>query len=376
MHLVTVTEPITGVNRLAVGSYLADNANAGELLARHPESVRIELAPNPAPISALDFTPGGKPKRILVIRAGGFSDLLFLTPVFRHLKADEPSLHIAVACFPEFSAVLEHNPDVAQIVQYPVPLSILETFDAVVPLENTVDTDHEHHTTDRYFLEFGIAAPIVPASDKACRYHLTDKERAGALSFFPTKLDEKGDAIPRLGVQVAASSMCRTYPHDQLAAACQMLHERGWEIFFFGPPKSIAIDERAGLVNLTLRSLNFRQSAAILTTCDVVLAPDSALAQLAGALDLPCVALYGPTPWRLRSAYHPKTIALQGTGPCAPCFHTGRTHYPENGPCAKSGRCDVLASIKPGRLAAKVDALYRASLYLAEHDGRDSTGEG
>lgn len=366
MHVLTVTEPLSrGAYQLPVGSYLADNINAGELLARYPSTITANQAPNPAPLAARSTVTG---LRLLVIRAGGFGDLLFLTPVFRALKERDPSVHIAVACFSDYAPTLANNPDVAEIVAYPVPLASVEQYDAVVMLENTVEDERNEHATDRYFREFGIDPQDVPDEAKRCSYHLTEKERAGALSMFPTKLDDKGRAVPRLGVQAVASSMCRTYPHDQLAEVCQMLHLKGWEIFFFGEPRTLQIQERERITNLSLRALDFRQSAAVLSTCDVVLAPDSSLAHLAGALDLPCIALYGPFPWKLRTAYHPKTIAIQGTGPCAPCFHhvRGRQHWPEGGPCVKSGRCDVLASIAPGRVAMKISALYKASLHIAE----------
>lgn len=371
MHLVSVTSPLAvGTYKLPVGNYLADNVNAGEILARHPFSSEVQPAANPAPISACDLDPK-KPQRILIIRPGGFGDLLFLTPVLRALKRDYPLLHIALACFPDFAGVFANNPDVAEIVAYPVPLALVETFNAIVPLENTIESEKDLHAVDRLFREFGIHPDLIHDDAKACIYELTDKERAGALSTFPTKLDDKGNAKPRLGVQAVASAMCRTYPHDLLAHACEMLHRKGWEIYFFGEPKSLAIQERDGILNLSSRALTFRQSAAVLSTCDVVLAPDSALAHLAGALGLPCVALYGPFPWEMRTSYHPKTLALTGDPlACAPCFHhpAGRRHFPSNGPCAKSGKCDVLASIKPGRIAAKIDALYKASVQIAQEE--------
>jgi ADP-heptose:LPS heptosyltransferase len=374
MHVITTTEPLKrGAYNLAPGSYLADNVNAGELMMRNPSTISAQLAPNPRPIEDMltlaratnhgsNYAP-----RILVIRVGGFGDLLFLTPIFRHIKTLIPGSHIAVSCYAGFAEILAHNPDIAEIIPYPIPLATIETFDAVVPLENTVENEHDEHAVDRYFREFGFDPATIPAESKRCIYHMTDSERTGALSAFPTRLDDKGTAIPRLGVQAVASAMCRTYPHDQLAETCQALHARGWEIFFFGEPRTLQIAERDRVTNLTLRGLTFRQSAAVLATCDVVLAPDSALTHIAGALDLPCVALYGPFPWKLRTAYHPKTIALAGKGPCAPCFHhvSGRQHFPSDGPCAKSGRCEVLASIDSNRVASKISALYKASLHIA-----------
>ena len=79
MHLVTVTEPLKGNVPLPVGAYLADNVNAGQLLANNRTSVQVQHVSNPAPLSALTLDPA-KAHRLLVIRPGGFGDLLFLTP--------------------------------------------------------------------------------------------------------------------------------------------------------------------------------------------------------------------------------------------------------------------------------------------------------
>ena len=372
MHIITLHEPITrGPYSLPAGSYLVDNINAGEFLTRHPTTIEVQAVSNPKPIATFTPRPDGAPPRFLFIRPGGFGDLLFLAPVIRRLKLIHPSAHIAVACFDHFASIFTHNPDVAEIAPYPIPFSLIDSFDAIIPLENTLETETHLHAVDRFLLETCILPNSVDEAEKRCIYHLTPTERDGALSAFPTKLDATGQTIPRLGVQVVASAMCRSYSHDLLEQVCEMLHRRGWEIFFFGPPMALKIEERDRIVNLSLRGLNFRQSAAVLSTCDVVLAPDSALAHIAGALDLPCVALYGPFPWKLRTAYHPKTIALQGNEhTCAPCFHhpnAGRSHFPEHGPCARTGRCEVLASIKPGRIAAKIDALYKASVHISEH---------
>jgi hypothetical protein len=50
----------------------------------------------------------------------------------------------------------------------------------------------------------------------------------------------------------------------------------------------------------------------------------------------------------------------------------GRGHFPQHGPCAKTGRCEVLAAIKPDRVASKISAMYKAAVHIAEHrhDGK------
>jgi ADP-heptose:LPS heptosyltransferase len=109
------------------------------------------------------------------------------------------------------------------------------------------------------------------------------------------------------------------------------------------------------VLNVAAQAKTFAQSAGVLAQCDVVLAPDSAIAHLAGALKLPTVALYGSFPWQARTAYAPTIRALQVSMACAPCYWHGRgSAFPSHGPCARTGRCEVLAQIEPQRVVREV----------------------
>jgi ADP-heptose:LPS heptosyltransferase len=109
--------------------------------------------------------------------------------------------------------------------------------------------------------------------------------------------------------------------------------------------------------------LTFRQSAAILETCKACISPDSAMVHLASALDIPCVALYGPFPSHLRTTSE-KTFAFNGKAPCAPCFfhaeHMGQ--FPPGMPCEKIQRCVALESISVDRIVQKAWSLATIGL--------------
>jgi ADP-heptose:LPS heptosyltransferase len=142
--------------------------------------------------------------------------------------------------------------------------------------------------------------------------------------------------------------------------------ERGWELFFFGGPNEVdlpmIIEQHSQVTNLTKRqpAPSFSESAAILTTCDVVLAPDSSLCHLAGALDIPTVALFGPFPWQTRTKYSPKTRALQGNARCSPCFHHARLgeEWPVGGPCRETGNCVAMLDVQPERVIREITKQY------------------
>ena len=65
----------------------------------------------------------------------------------------------------------------------------------------------------------------------------------------------------------------------------------------------------------------------------MLVTPDSAFFHLAGALDLPCVGIFGPTDGRVRGQDYPRARVLDArrTLRCVPCWRNETT------PCALTG---------------------------------------
>jgi ADP-heptose:LPS heptosyltransferase len=331
--------------------YLLEDVNAGELLAR--ELVDVERTSGTRPLNpAADHND----KRILIVRPGGFGDLLFLTPSLREIKRRWPRAHVDVACWSRYAEVFGYNPDVDLAGSYPVPLDTWFNYDATIWLENALERGDDSRTLHAVDL-FAQRLNLGDLPDKRLRYIIAPAELDAARAQYP-RTEKK-----RIAMQVYASARCRTYPEALSQHVCQSIILQGHELFLFGDHGSIRGQTGPGLVNLTQlpQPPSFRESAAILATCDALIAPDSALTHLAGALEIPTLALYGPFPWQLRTAYAPSIHAMAGHGDCEPCFHHARggQHWPAHGPCNRSRQCDVLATITPGRILAKLEKLLR-----------------
>jgi ADP-heptose:LPS heptosyltransferase len=141
------------------------------------------------------------------------------------------------------------------------------------------------------------------------------------------------------------------------------LHGRNWDVVLLGTPDSLKFKGNPvpGIHNCTTDKLTFRQSAAVLSTANVFLGPDSSLIHVAGALGTPALGLFSVVPWQLRTKYCPTTFVIQAEQGCdiAPCFHAPRTPsgFPSYGPCAKTGRCEALGSIEPEQIVAKLESM-------------------
>lgn len=355
MHLLTLKTRVDLGPKDSVepGDYLVEDVNGAQLivLAGGGDMREVEW-----PIFPADFTPSS----VLFIRAGGFGDLVLMTPVLREHKARFPNCKIGVATMPHYAPVLENLPFIDEIVAYPVPVAVADQYEKWIPFENSIEQNpraKEVHMTEL----FGEIAGVNSITDLKPAYTVRIHEGVTALARHPRKA-----GLRRVCIQVGASAVCRTYPHPLLGQAVGTLLRRGWEVFLLGSPGEATLPDKKheNLHNLTADGISFRESCAVLNTSDAFIGCDSALLHVAGALGVPAVGLYGPFPWKLRTAHCPTTVALTGAGfACAPCFHHMNTarqnHFPPQCPTAKDRHCGVLAAIKPERIVAKVEEIGR-----------------
>jgi ADP-heptose:LPS heptosyltransferase len=213
--------------------------------------------------------------------------------------------------------------------------------------------EKEMHITDLFAYRLGLEGDF----DKKPDYALSPFEKAWAAMKYPRI--KKG----RIGLQFRASDLLRTYYAPSFTQVVKKLIGRKWEVVFLGGRDEVPLPSNPaeGTINCTKDGLSFRESCAVLSTCDAFLGPDSSLIHVAGALGIPAVGLYGPFPWELRTKYAATTFGLSEKAACAPCHCHPRNfdEFPSDGPCLKSGHCTVLAAIEPDRIIGKLEQIAR-----------------
>lgn len=359
MHILNLKTAVTlgGGFRIEAGEYVVDD-HSGAQLAALAGGGKLNSINQPDVVESAVAAPADSAESVLFFRTGGYGDLILLTPVLREHKRRWPNARIGVVCMADYGAVLQGLPFVDEVLPYPITTAEFYEWDRWFFFEGSVE--HNEAAKTKHMTDiFAEIAGVHDLTDKRAEYRVSAAEAVWANVQYPRT--EK----PRCCVQVGASARARMYAPQQLGQVIKQLLERGWEVFMMGGPGDVDLPEsnKPELKNLTRPGLTFRQSCAVINTADVVLGPDSALVHVAGALGVPCVALYGPFPWELRTKYAPTTTAISGHGDCAPCFHhfnaAARNHFPEKCPSAGTGWCGVLASIKPDRIAAKVQTVAR-----------------
>jgi len=358
MHLLTNRNPVPlgpGVS-VQPGKWLVEDMAAAQIMGQAGGG-ECELQAWSPTVPEIDDGD-----RILIVRPGRFGDLICLTPILRRLKYLYPKSHLAVATMPGYSEPLLGLPYIDAFLNYPVASQEMMEFHHVIclePLASLIEDEKKLHITDLFARRCALDPDLIP--NKVPDLCLSMEELTWAADAYPRKKDRK-----RIAFHVRSSSRSRDYPHTNMNALMVALHSKGHEICFLGLPNQFkwATEKKPpGIYFCPDDKLTFRQTCAVLSTCDAFFGPDSALIHAAAALAIPSVGVFATVPWQLRTIYYPKCHVLQGKEHCdlAPCFCAPMSNnphaFPAAGPCAKSGQCDALHAIHPDRVAAKLERL-------------------
>lgn len=356
MHILSIPERLDlgRENVVEGGEYVIDDQVGAQLMALCGSGTMDRLHEARTFPAAHEDWNG---KSLVITRTGGFGDIVLLTPVLREIKRRWPRIHIAVSTMRHYAAVLENLPYVDAVAPWPLPLTTARGFDGWVFLENAVERNpraREVHMTSL----FGELCGLDTIEDMLPDYRVTFSEAKWAAQTFP-----RINGTRRVCVQPKTSARARNYPFEMCGAFTGELLKRGWEVFLMGERGDVKLDGKVAmnLRNVSEMGLTFRQSCAILAGSDCFVGSDSALVHVAGALGIPGVGLYGPFPWKLRTAYSPSIRGIQGVGDCSPCFHhtnpSRGNHFPDHCPSRSKGICGVLATIEPKRIVAMVEKI-------------------
>lgn len=100
----------------------------------------------------------------------------------------------------------------------------------------------------------------------------------------------------------------------------------------------------SGRVRSLVDRLTLRETASVLAAAGVVVANDSGLGHVAGAVGAPTILLFGPTPDRTLGQFPPNVSVLRAGLPCEPCWFGPRFRACES-------RIDCLSRISVERVA-------------------------
>ncbi len=305
-------------------------------------------AASPPPLRG---APGDQAPAILVTRpTGGLGDLLMMTPGLRALArrhgrpvafAIPRRFHHAFAEDPDFQ-ILDCDAfiDLARFRRWRnlglCPAARYESRHAPrIKLGRVELFARGMGVKRRELLASGQAPHIAP--DKASRTTVAD---------IRGRADSAGR--PLIGVALHSREAYRDYP--RMPELLSALAERYTVLAIH--TTQVALPESAHIIGWFDKSLEL--TVAAIAACDAVVSVDTALYHFAGALNVPAVAVFGPTSAKVRSVHIPRAITVEAEGfPCRPCWRN------EDERCQMSGTFDsvCMSSLGVDRILAGLERL-------------------
>ena len=305
--------------------------------------------------------------KILVIRVDGIGDLLNSTPAIALLRENYPSAEITVLARPLNAPVLIGNPDVDRILTFDrdgkhreirARLQFYrevrrEQFQLVVAMQTAMWThlmallSGAPYRLGRYQKRFkSILTHAWRGKYRKGETHEVDRnlelvrlicEGEGKRELiFRLSPDETAAAEARLaslgigedafliGIHPGGSSFDKRWPEKQYAELADRLARQynGTVLLLRGPEEAALVQNIQAAMQsdaITYAPETIRALGALLSCCDLVVCNDSGPMHIAAALDVPMVAIFGPTD---HVAWHPlseNASIVRRDMPCWPC---------------------------------------------------------
>jgi heptosyltransferase-2 len=315
------------------------------------------------------------PKRILIMRLGAIGDVLLATPVIRALRGRFPESRIDFLTKEAYIGLLKAHPGLTGVIGFPpdaglrglrdtVRLIRGRRYDAVVDLQNNIRSrlfvffsgsritrtvrlgrfrrfllvrlrmDRYHETVPvpvKYLLTVrdlgaeddgkGLDLAVDAAVRKSVRALL---ERTGI-----------GSKTRIVALAPGAGRSTKRWPAERFAEAGRSFADRRYRIVILGGPKDADVCSavKAGTGRSAVSfcaSASLAETAALLERSALLVTNDTGVMHMASALDIPTVAVFGPTTrhfgfFPFRSA----AVVLERDLPCRPCSFHGTERCPE-----------------------------------------------
>ena len=230
----------------------------------------------------------------------GIGDLLMFTPAFRGLKELDPEAQVHIAtlrgyCAGAFDGLLAENPYVDGVSDVGESNGHMRQWLAAGDVKffdlgrKCAQFEERYGPKNRTDLACDLL-DVAPENRKPV-LNLRPAEIAWAQGFCQDHYDMSG---PVIGIVTDGSCDARRIPPLTVAEIAALALDARWE--------AVLMSRDAGFT--------IRQYAALVTQLTCLVTPDTGAMHVAGALDVPTVALFGPTDPESRMKYYPRCTAI------------------------------------------------------------------
>lgn len=338
-------------------------------------------------------------RSILLIRLSSLGDILLMTPLLNLLRTACPQARVDVLVKAEFRDLLRAHPGINRLLTFDSGRSLLGTlrslradrYDLALDLHGTPRSQlllrglraHRKLTYNKRVLRRALlvhlgwntlrrvtpvpelyAAPLrrlgLTGRLGAPTMHL-DPESTEAMEAHVARSLPDAPNQPLLAVAPGARWPTKCWPVERFAAAARELaREKQAAVVVLGGPDEAPLarslcDKLDVPVVKGAGTLSLMQSAALLSRCRLLISNDSGLMHMATALQVPVVAVFGPTvqefgfyPFRARAEVVSEPLS------CRPCSTKGSRRCPR-------GHHACMQDISSARVLAAARAVWESS---------------
>tara|TARA_Y100000310_G_scaffold241139_1_gene245058 strand:- start:13561 stop:14472 length:912 start_codon:yes stop_codon:yes gene_type:complete len=220
-------------------------------------------------------------------------------------------------------AAVQHQPYISQVLSFRDVELAYDQFDAVINLTCPCIVHEVPHAPAISRIDLFARHAGVLLKDRHLDYKIMPEEDAEARVTL-ANLGLNKTVHKLVLINPFSSTQTRHIPAQMLENLCRDLTADPSVkclIFTHGEEADGNWDTIPGCVEL--QNVKLRQIAAIMSHCELVVCPDSALLHLAGALDKKTLTFFGPTDPNARINYFPHAVAVWGGAEmtCAPCWY-------------------------------------------------------
>lgn len=249
---------------------------------------------------------------ICVVRGEGIGDVIMTTPTIHAIKEMFGNVEITYATNTKYLGgalvkTLKHNPDIDVIIERDLIDDL--NFDLVVNLQCPAINHEKKGKIPLNRIDLFANHAGVKLSDPVPRFYVQKEEVEGGEIILQTISPKEKVML----VQPFASSKARSGLHTKMKqAVIDLYKDHGVRSVVLAHSSDGSSDVLWNNVpgSLYVKDLDVRGIAGLMVHCDLVLCPDSSILHVAGALGVPTVSLFGPTPPQSRINYYKNTVAL------------------------------------------------------------------
>lgn len=285
------------------------------------------------------------PVRILLTRYGGLGDILLSTPAIHALKKMYPRAFVVFDTNQAGKELLEGNPDIDRITVNSADC-IRSSFDWHWHL--TYEYFPELHIIDGYLRWIGRNTS-VSNNEKKPIIVLSESDKKFAREFIESCGISNNELV--MGLQVQAGRENRRWSLESFSEVVDYVSSKhNAKIIEFGTKEQPYLGKGINLVG----KCGIKESAAVLSRCSFLLCNDSFFLHVAGALNVPVVAIFGPASPDKRLPFNNISRGIWPSEGCRGCIE--RKSNPQlNGTNCVKPSIECMHATKPGEVIENIE---------------------